>query len=75
MCLEDDVKIGKIVIAVIYVLLPSAVVQGLTKRFLARGPKGSFDKNKWSKTGFRFINCILSMYIRDVAIIMLNCPL
>ena len=67
MCLEDDVKIDKIVIAVIYVLLPSAVVQGLTKR--------SFDKNKWSKTGFRFINCILSMSIRDVAIIMLNCPL
>ena len=36
MCLEDDVKIDKIVIAVIYVLLPSAVVQGLTKRFQAR---------------------------------------
>ena len=26
--------------------------QGLTLRFQARGPKRSFDKNKWSKTGF-----------------------
>ena len=56
MCLEDDVTIDKIVIAVIYVLWPSAVVQGLTIRIQARGPKRSFDKNKWLKTGFRFIN-------------------
>ena len=55
-CLEDDVKIDKIMIAVIYLLWPSAVVQGLTIRFQARGPKRSFDKNKWPKTAFRFIN-------------------
>ena len=29
--------------------------QGLTLRFQARGPKGFFDENKWSKTGFLVI--------------------
>ena len=29
--------------------------QGLTLRFQARGLKRSFDKNKWSKTGFLVI--------------------
>ena len=29
--------------------------QGLSLRFLAKGPKRSFDKNKWSKTGFLVI--------------------
>ena len=30
-------------------------LQGLTLRFQARGPKRSFNKNKWSKTGFLVI--------------------
>ena len=33
----------------------SLVNQGLTLSFHARGPKRSFDKNKWSKTGFLVI--------------------
>ena len=29
--------------------------QGVTLKFQARGPKRSFEKNKWSKTGFLVI--------------------
>ena len=32
------------------------LVQGLTLRFQARGPKRSLDKNKWSKTGFLVVS-------------------
>ena len=40
---------------IIIITLIMMMTQGLTLNFQARGPKRSFEKNKWSKTGFLVI--------------------